>query len=320
MYASPLMAQVCMHSCCLIIVGIVCNISAWASKLLIYVEGKFEGLDCKISNRYGSHAFFIDVALTLLIIGLQEVARQNELFDCQMMSEKWPVTRAFLILFLTTCLYGHAQEGASESRMLTANNSVAVNPFSHNWELSLGIQGLSFYSNQENGMNLSQNPFSNFRTKAGITIAMTKWFSPQIGMRTKIEGFRGMDVYTDNASSNTVRYFHAHEDVLLNMSNLLRHYNAGRRYDAVVKAGVGMIRNFTENENAMVLNLGIVNTYRVARKWKVYVELSFDIAGDEFDNKFGQSKNFIKQHDRWFSAEAGMVYELGQNHWRQSRQ
>ena len=55
--------------------GALYTYSAWASKLLIFLEGKFEGPEFKISNGYGSHAYFIYVAFqNYLLTFLQEVA------------------------------------------------------------------------------------------------------------------------------------------------------------------------------------------------------------------------------------------------------
>ena len=54
-----------------------------------------------------------------------------------------------------------AQEKTPVAVDILADYSVATNPFSQNWEIALGIQGLSFYSNQENfnpGQAFLSNP------------------------------------------------------------------------------------------------------------------------------------------------------------------
>lgn len=197
-----------------------------------------------------------------------------------------------------------------------ADYSVATNPFSQNWEVSLGLQGLSFYSNQESTLGLSQSPFSGFRTQLGLALAATKWFSPEIALRTKVSGFWGRSVSSEDKALNSVKYMHLHEDVMVNLSNAIFDYKAERPWNVIPYVGIGMARNFDHNENALIFSLGLVNTYRFAEKMKAFLDLSFSVTGDEFDNQTAISKNIFKNHDRWLAAEIGVILELGQNKWK----
>ena len=99
--------------------------------------------------------------------------------------------------------------------------SIATNPFSHNWELSVGLQGLSFFSNQETALDISKSPFASFRTNIGIAVSAAKWFTPQIALRSKLSGAWGRSVSTDDKNENAVNYMHLHEDVMVNLSNIV---------------------------------------------------------------------------------------------------
>ena len=66
---------------------------------------------------------------------------------------------------------------------------VFTNSFADNWEASFGLEGLSFYSSKEEGMNLSKSPFKSFRANFGAAATIGKWFTPEIGLRTKASGY-----------------------------------------------------------------------------------------------------------------------------------
>ncbi len=223
---------------------------------------------------------------------------------------------AISIGLMSLCVSASGQEKIPVEIDMLADYSVATNPFSQNWELSLGLQGLSFYSNQESVLDLSQSPFMGFRTQLGIAMAATKWFSPEIALRTKLSGFWGRSVSSDDRFLNSVNYFHLHEDVMVNLSNIIGDYQAERPWNAIPYIGIGMVRNFTHNENALALSLGMVNTYRLTERMKAFLDLSFTVTGDEFDDRCAVSKNIFSNHDRWIAAEIGVIFELGQNRWK----
>ena len=196
--------------------------------------------------------------------------------------------------------------------------SIATNPFSHNWELSVGLQGLSFFSNQETALDISKSPFASFRTNIGIAVSAAKWFTPQIALRTKLSGAWGRSVSTDDKNENAVNYMHLHEDVMVNLSNIIYDYEEGRKWNFIPYFGVGMARNFTHNENALTFSLGVMPTYRINTRLKAFADLSYNITGDEFDDETVISKNIFKNHDRWIAAEIGITYELGHNKWHRA--
>lgn len=228
------------------------------------------------------------------------------------------IQRYIAIALFCVCVSVSAQEKTpvaltSDKDMAT---SIATNPFSHNWELSIGLQGLSFYSNQEMDLDFSKSPFASFRTNLGVALSVSKWFTPQIALRTKLSGTWGRSVNTDDKTQNAISYMYLHEDVMVNLSNILSAYNDQRKVDIIPYFGVGMTRNFTHNEKALAFSLGIMPTVRISNRLKTFADLSFTITGDEFDNKADGCKNIIKNHDRWLTAEIGLTCEIGHNKWR----
>lgn len=235
------------------------------------------------------------------------------------------MNRFLFAVALTSSLYGFCgNTSAQETKTPVAlapetKYSVATNPFRQNWEISLGLQGLSFFSNQENNLGLSGSPFKSYRTQLGLAAAVSKWFSPEIALRTKLSGVWGRSVSTNSKDLNSVKYLQFQEDVMVNLSNIIYDYKADRLWNVIPYGGIGFARNFTHKETALTLSLGLVNTYRITDRLKAFCDLSFTIAGDEFDNRpTSGTKNIFKNHDRWFGAEIGLTLELGQNKWKKA--
>ena len=151
----------------------------------------------------------------------------------------------------------------------------------------------------------------------GISLSVGKWFTPEIGLRTKLSGFWGRSVSRQDKDYNSVKYFSLHEDVLINISNLIWNYDENRKWGVSPYIGVGMARNFSYNKTPITMNLGIVGTYRIAEKLKVYTDFGFTLCGGEFDEQpLKLTSNIINSRDRWLALEIGAILELGQNKWK----
>ena len=91
-------------------------------------------------------------------------------------------------------------------------HSVATNSFWSNWFIQGGAQWSAFYTSAEHGLGLSRSPFKSFRSNPQASIAIGKWFTPGIGLRTKVSGIWG------KANDQSFKYWNAQEQVLFNLS------------------------------------------------------------------------------------------------------
>lgn len=55
----------------------------------------------------------------------------------------------------------------------------------------------AWYSAEERGHGLAKSPFKKFRSNPGVSLAIGKWFTPSIGLRTKLQGIWGKKVDAD---------------------------------------------------------------------------------------------------------------------------
>lgn len=203
--------------------------------------------------------------------------------------------------------------------MAQGNNQqrgVFTNSFADNWEASFGVEGLSFYSSKEKGMDLSQNPFSKFRANIGAAATIGKWFTPEIGLRTKASGYWGKAFVDNTLEDNSIRFFAIQEHVMFNIFNAINGYNPMRKWELIPYAGAGFVRNCTHNENSIGAGVGIVNTYRLGGHVKLLCDLGLTFAGDNY--KRNGIDNIMGRY-HWFSFELGLTFNLGKHSWSRHR-
>ena len=155
----------------------------------------------------------------------------------------------------------------------TEKYSVATNSFWSNWFVQANVAGSAFWGNQEEGNGFSKSPFKGFRNNLGFSVAVGKWFTPGLGLRTKFNGVWGRTVVSENKSTNANKYWTLNEQVLFNVSNMLCGYNEARVWDCIPYAGFGINRNMSANCYAPVVGVGILNEFKINNKWAVNLSL-----------------------------------------------
>ena len=190
-------------------------------------------------------------------------------------------------------------------------HSVATNSFWSNWFIQGGAQWSAFYTSVEHGQGLSRSPFKSFRSNPQASIAIGKWFTPGIGLRTKVSGIWG------KAMDQSFKYWNAQEQVLFNLSNMLCGYNPDRVWNVVPFAGAGFARNCSANTYAMALSVGLLNQFYVSRKVAINLELGWN----RYENDFMSSPMVNNgdrgwdSHDNSLYAEVGLTVNLGKATW-----
>lgn len=217
-----------------------------------------------------------------------------------------------LLAFAGVSVAGMAQEGTPEMKY-----SVATNSFWSNWFIQANVAGTAFYSSQENNLNLSNSPLKGFRNNLGASVAIGKWFTPGLGLRTKVNGVWGRTVNGDDKKANASKYWQANEQVLFNLSNMLCGYNPNRVWNFIPYLGGGIGRNMTYNSYAMGLQAGLLNEFRLSRKFALNLDLSFGLHEPDFDGNgiANASSRSPKSKDRDLNLEIGLTYNLGKATW-----
>ena len=195
--------------------------------------------------------------------------------------------------------------------------SVATNSFWSNWFIQVGGNWNAWYSGEEHGKNLASSPVEKFRSNPGAAFAIGKWFTPGLGLRTKVQGIWGKTVTDDNNAGNGNKYWVLDEHIMFNLSNLLMGYNEDRVWNVVPFVGGGIGRTMTHNLYAMNLSAGIQSTWKVSKLLNIYLEGGWnrfegDIDGNELVTRTNRGWD---SHDNNLYAEVGLTFNLGKATW-----
>ena len=162
----------------------------------------------------------------------------------------------------------------------------------------------------------TRSPFKDFRSNPGASIAIGKWFTPGIGLRTKLSGIWGKAVTDDNNDGNCNKYWTLNEHVLFNLSNMLCGYNPNRVWNFIPFAGAGLTRSMSYNTYAMNYSIGILNTFRVSKHVGINLELGWDRMEDDGDGiAVANGDRGWDSHDNKLYAEVGLTFNLGKASW-----
>ncbi len=193
----------------------------------------------------------------------------------------------------------------------TEKYSVATNSFWSNWFVQGGVQWTAFYSSLEHGFDRPSSPFKSFRSNPQAAVAIGKWFTPGLGLRTKVSGIWGKCNY------DSFKYWNAQEQVLFNLSNMLCGYNPKRVYNCIPFAGAGFARNMTTDMYAMGMSVGLLNEFNVSKRIAINLELGWNRMENDFYSE-GYANNGPRgwdSHDNYLYAELGLTVNIGKTGW-----
>lgn len=223
-------------------------------------------------------------------------------------------------IFLFFFLWGTASTVISQdldgisSSLPEHKHSVATNSFASNWFVQGGVYAATFWSNQEKGLGLSNSLFRDFRSNMGISVAIGKWFTPGLGLRTKMSGVWGRTVNGDKASDNGSKGLMLQEQVLFDLTNMLKGYNPHRCYHFIPYVGGGFVRSMTYNEWGNALSIGLLNTFCISDRFALNLDIAYDVCeskGDGIPSLPTTNASGLDSHDRSLALEIGLTYNLG---------
>lgn len=200
---------------------------------------------------------------------------------------------------------------AQETETATEKYSVATNSFWSNWFVQGGVQWTAFYSSLEHGFDTSNNPLKSFRSNPQASVAIGKWFTPGLGLRTKVSGIWG------KANGDSFKYWNAQEQVLFNLSNIFCGYNPKRVYNCIPFAGAGFARNMSSDMYAMGMSIGLLNEFNINKRVAINLELGWNRLENDFYSE-GHANNGPRgwdSHDNYLYAELGLTLNIGKTGW-----
>ena len=211
----------------------------------------------------------------------------------------------------------------------TEKYSVSTNSFWSNWFVQANVVGTAFWGNQEVQNNFAKSPLKGFRNNLGFSVAIGKWFTPGLGLRTKFNGIWGRSIFSEDKGINASKYWALNEQVMFNLSNMLLGYNPNRVWDFIPYASVGLTRNMSYNRYAAIWGIGILNEFKLSTKVAINLDINYNIGLSKADGYEGllpgakpyKSRSFkgiIANHDRALNVEIGLTYNLGKATWNKT--
>lgn len=215
-----------------------------------------------------------------------------------------------LLAFTGMAAITFAQDSFTEEKY-----RVATNRFWHNWFIQGHVSWNAWYGNYEDGRGWDKSPFAKFRSTPSISLAVGKWFTPGLGLRTKLSGIWGKAVFTDDNATNENKYWILNEQAMFNLSNMLCGYNEKRVWSFIPFLGVGVGRSCTYNKYAAGFSVGILNEFRVSRRVSLNLELGWNRYESEICGMLSDVGQGIMDHPNNGYAEVGLTYRIGKCTW-----
>ena len=208
----------------------------------------------------------------------------------------------------------------AQGEVTGAKHSVATNSFWANWFVQANVVGSSFWSSQEHQSVKLDELFKDYRTNLGFSLAVGKWFTPGLALRTKFNGLWGRTVVFESKELNASKYWTLQEQMLFNLSNMLMGYNEHRTWNAIPYIGGGVGHGVSYHTYVLGYSIGLLNTFRITPKLAFNIDINYGSYDAAFDGFSGgaDSKLSLKGRDRIINAEVGITYRLGKSSWKSS--
>ncbi len=223
-------------------------------------------------------------------------------------------------LLIVLAFAGVAMSSMAQDADPTLKYSVATNSFWSNWFIQVNANWSAFYSSQEHGLGLAKSPLKGFRAAPNASVAIGKWFTPGLGLRTKVYGVWGRQVNNDVKNEN--KYWDLQEQAVFNLSNLFCGYNPTRVWNFSLFAGAGVERSMTHDVYSMAYSLGLMNQWRVSKHVAINLEAGwlYKEPGTDGNAKYTCGRHGIgwELHDQQLYAEVGLTFNLGKATWEKT--
>ena len=211
-----------------------------------------------------------------------------------------------------------ASQAQSAADGTHSKSSVQTNSFWSNWFLQGGID-MSLQNPY--GYNFS-HVFPNGKT-FGINVAVGKWFSPEIGLRAKINWENGIIKNNNltwvapqgtNINYEKGGYFTFCGEVLFNIHSLICGYDETRFWNTILHPRAGIANNRATDSASPLVGCGIENTFRLSDKLSLYADFAYQVTTSEFfggESTTGMSVS--SGSNGFFDINLGVIFYLGKS-------
>ena len=225
-----------------------------------------------------------------------------------------------LLIALAFVGLGTAANAQSTQIETPSKYMVATNSFWSNWYVQFGVD-MSVMNPYKT--KFFKEDWHDGRTY-GIDLAVGKWFTPGLGLRTKVQWENGLFAHAFRNTDHVIYapdfhkggYGAIYEDVQFNLTNLFKGYDEDRVWNIIAYPRAGVVRHFDTGENAFTLGAGIQNMWKINKVLSVYADLAYNfISTKNFSIPNWVPTDADNHLHGYATLEAGVSFNLGKGTW-----
>ena len=176
----------------------------------------------------------------------------------------------FLIILIVSC----SLSVVAQDKKRVDSNAVVTSSFWDNWYGQLGVDMTLLNPYGTNFKNVFPNGKS-----FGVDIAVGKWFTPEFGIRGKVNWENGIfknesAIWLEKASQTKGGFVCLTGDMMFNMHNLIGGYNPKRKWNISVYPRMGLLITL-KGDGSPLLGLGVNNNFRLNDRWSLYADIAY---------------------------------------------
>lgn len=210
----------------------------------------------------------------------------------------------------------------NEQGIVNSEKGVLTNGIWDNWFVQAGLDmslmnpyGANFSKVIPKGMTF------------GLNAAVGKWFTPEFGLRGRIQWDNGLipnnsvewvppvDDPRQNYQKGGLAV--ASLDAMLNLTNVVAGYDPERKWHTTGYVRAGVITQFVESSGSPIGGLGIEETYRVSDRVSLFGSIGYQVTTSEGMGVSTTGMNVATGTNGFFDIDFGVRYDLGRNRFYQ---
>lgn len=219
--------------------------------------------------------------------------------------------RLIVILFHVWTLTAYAQK---------PDNAVLMAPLNRNWFVQTGID----ISLQKPYDYEFSDAFKN-GSSWGLNVALGRWFTPEIGLRVRLNWENGIPLFGWNKADWIAPFFEpgknmkrggylvGNGDLQFDIHNIFFGYNPDRRWNMQVFGRAGIAYNFGVSKGSPLVGVGIGNTFRVGKKKNtiLFADIIYNAVSSGFTGHESTNTGTGSGHNAFVDVDFGVQFNLG---------
>jgi hypothetical protein len=219
---------------------------------------------------------------------------------------------------------GQEPSNPQSSSQMFQSPSVLTNGIWDNWFVQVGMD-MSL-------MNPYGCNFSKVIPKGmvfGLNGAMGKWFTPEFGLRGRVQWDNGLipnnglewvpPVEDPKQNYKKGGLAAVSLDAMLNLTNVMAGYNPERKWETSAYLRAGIITQFVEGSGSPLGGLGLEETYRLNDRLSLFGSLGYQVSTSEGMGVSTTGMEVAAGTNGFFDIDFGIRYDLGRNKFYRTR-